>query len=312
MTTQSPAEPELASTPSAPTLAAWIPNFEARFASMDEWWAMFSQLAATAAKAGSTMLVLPEYMSECWLSFCPPERAKPKTDQWLLEQGNIALPRIAELAKSLNMIIVAGTMLLKGEDGQWRNRCSIFLPDGRHEFQDKLCMMPTERSKVGLLPGDTLRVFEHQGLRFAVLICLDIQNPRLASQLIEKSPDLLIVPAQTMYRSGFTRVFRCAAARAVELHCPVLTTGGVGTITIRGESEPNTGGAELFLPAEAKFGYDGKRHGLGPFAHLEPREGLLYIAPAVPVAACREDRANTRCEAWHPVNHARTLDVIDA
>ncbi len=295
------------------TLAAWVPNFEAKFASMDDWLAMFSRITAQAAAAGAELFLLPEYLSECWLSWCPKARFKPSTDAFLAEQATIAYAHMAKLAKQHKMMIVGGTAILTDKQGKRRNRCTVITPDGKIGFQDKMAMMPDERDrKAGpLTSGEGVRLFNWKGYKVAVVICLDIQIPRLALTMLEQGhPDLIVIPSMTTYRSGFTRVFSGAAARSIELHCPVLVTGGVGTITARGEAEPNTSGAGIFLPCEAQYGYTGRREVIGPFEHLYLAEGELFVAKNVPIANCKADRQLGRCEAWHPSNHTRKLKVL--
>jgi predicted amidohydrolase len=296
---------------SGETFAAWVPNYATRFSNMDEWLGMVERIVIQAAQAGAQLLLLPEYVSESWLGFCPPDRVKPITEIWQAEQAPAALERLQALAERHQMLIVAGTIILKDEQDNWRNRAMIFFPDGTSAHQDKLSMMPDERDMAGLEPAQQLRIFNWNGYRFAVIICLDIQIPRLAATLLAQGGvDFLLVPSMTTRRSGYNRVSSCAAARAVELHCPVLLTDGVGTVTARGEEELNTGGAGLFVPCEVKLGFDGRRDVIGPFETLDKAEGLLFVAKDVPVASCREDRRSGACEAWHPDNHARLPEVV--
>src|SRR3546814_7527676 len=52
--------------------------------------------------------------------------------------------------------------------------------------------------------------------------------PALALRLAPLDPDLILVPSMTAKLSGYSRVFSCAKARAIELLCAVAATGVIG------------------------------------------------------------------------------------
>jgi predicted amidohydrolase len=62
-----------------------------------------------------------------------------------------------------------------------------------------------------------LRVWEFGGVRFAVIICLDIEIPEISAKLRGRGVDVILVPSATETILGVERVDRCASARAVEL-----------------------------------------------------------------------------------------------
>jgi predicted amidohydrolase len=63
-----------------------------------------------------------------------------------------------------------------------------------------------------LSPGSTVSVIEWEGLRVAILICLDIEFTSLWARLGKVDLDLILLPAKTDMLSGYNRVFGCAAA----------------------------------------------------------------------------------------------------
>ncbi len=298
------------STRAEPTVAAWVLNFSASFSSMDEWLSVAESQVRAAAEQGTDIFVMPEYVSDAWLSFAPPEAVQPDAEPWQAVQGMRFLAAMQDMAARYGMMIVAGTFCVPLEDGTWRNRCHVFLPDGSLQVQDKLHLMPDERATAGLEEGDAIHLIEWNGLRIAIVICLDIQIPGAVHTLLQdEQPDLVIIPSMTIRQSGFNRVFTCAAARAVELHCPVFVMGGVGSHAGRGYTETNVSGAALFIPCEVAFGMDGKRDSVGPFAEMEERNGCLFVAQDVPVYACHAARESERCEAWYLPHHQKTLEV---
>lgn len=294
-----------------PAFAAWVPSYSASFSSMDEWLDMFRGIVAQAAEAKTALLLVPEYVSESWMSFCPAERLKPTSDAWQAEQAqNHFFPEVKKLAAQHQMVIAAGTVILKDADGTLRNRAMVFFPDGTEGYQDKVSMMPDEREVAGLMHGDKIKLFHWNGYSFAIIICLDIQIPRISAQLTALAPDFLLVPTMTTHETGFNRVSICAAARSVELHCPVLLTGGVGTVTARGEDETNTSGAALYLPHDISLSASYRRSGIGPLTSIDEKDGLLYLAGNVPVGLCRTQRQQQTCEAWHLPNHQLDVEVL--
>ena len=126
----------------------------------------------------------------------------------------------------------------------------------------------------------------------AVLICLDVEMPAVATKLQSAALDLLIVPSMTAQISGYHRVFDCAKARAIELMSAVAAVGCIG------EAPQNQGGncsaASLFLPCEMHLGGTGRAAELAPQSSAEG-PGPMLVA-SVPLAALR--RVRRHAEAW--------------
>lgn len=213
---------------------------------------------ARAASAGAKLLVLPEYLIECCLAF-KPEGLRPDQEMaFLADVGLDLLSFLAPLPARYGVSLLAGTMPVKTADGM-TNTAVLLTADGREIRQDKLCLTPFEQcSDTWLLtPGNQLRVFKLDGLKIAVLVCLDVEMPALSSLLAPHEPDLLLVPSMTEKLSGYHRVYGCARARAVELMCAVAVCGVVGASKGTTQNESNVSGAALYLPCEEAFGHDG-------------------------------------------------------
>ena len=296
-----------------PTVAAWVNNYSTRYASMDDWLSVAEAQIAAAAGEGARIFLFPELISEAWLCFARREDILPSSTRWQAEQGEIFLEAMRRFAHQYDMLIVAGTFLQRGEEGGWRNRASVLFPDGREEYQDKLHLMPDERELAGLEGGEAIRLIHFEGMKIAIVICLDVQIPKAIHTLHETGnhPDLILVPSMTVRRAGYNRVFTCSAARAIELHCPVIVVGGVGSFDFRDEVETNVSGAALFIPCETVFGMDGKREGIGPLDESDEAAGHLFIARHVPVFACQIAREDGLCEAWYLPNHRLPVFVED-
>ena len=279
------------------TLALWAANLGRPLASLAEWVAVAEAKLAEAEAGGADLLMLPEWMASHWLSFAPAGLAKDREVAWMAEQAEQALPALARALARHRLTLLAGTMPAVVAGG-YANRAHLLLPDGTRAHQDKLCLTPFEKRPDGWLvqPGHSLTAFAWRGLRLAVAICLDIEQPALAGRLQGLDLDLVLVPSMTDLESGYRRVFGCAKARAVELLCPVAAVGVIGSQVLHGQSEPATSGAAVYLPCEPELGANGVHSEIPMLAEAND-DGPLLIARDVPVGACRTLRRDG-AEAW--------------
>lgn len=279
------------------TLALWASNLRRPLASLDEWVEVAAAKIAEAESAGADLLLLPEWISSHWLTFAPADLARGRDVAWMAGHTEAALTGLARAIAGRKMALAAGTMPV-AEAGGFVNRGHLLLPDGSRGHQDKLCLTPFEKRADGWLvqPGRKLTVFEWRGLRLSMPVCLDIEQPALAARMQALDLDLVLVPSMTDLESGYRRVFGCAKARAIELVCPVAAVGVIGSQVLRGEAEPATSGAAVYLPCEPGFGADGVHAEIPMLAEAED-DGPLLIARDVPVGACRRLRRDG-AEAW--------------
>lgn len=97
--------------------------------------------------------------------------------------------------------------------------------NGQWFFQDKLHLTPWE---VDFEPGDEVLIFDYFGLKCAVVICYDSEQPGLALFLKEEGVELIMLPYATTNKNGGRRVNRCASARSVELGAAVIAVPLIG------------------------------------------------------------------------------------
>jgi predicted amidohydrolase len=291
------------------TIALWAANLARPLNGIDAWAVAVETQVVEAKAGGAALFVMPEYVSEHWLSFAP-ERLK-LTDEvaWMAEQGKAALEAIAPLAVHHGMAILAGTMPVTDGNGGFYNRAWLILPDGRRVAYDKLVLTPTERNPAGwcLQPGERIQIVEWEGLRIAPLVCLDIEMPALAWRLQALDLDLLLVPSMTSLRAGYRRVFDCAKARAIELQTLVATVGAIGVPKRLEGRDSNISGAAVFTPCEAALGHDGVAATIGPRSETEG-PGPMLIAHDLPVAALRALRRG-KAEVWPGAWSAEHLTI---
>lgn len=280
--------------PTSLTLALWATNQGVAIDGLDRWVARIERKMAETRAAGATLLVMPEYAADHWLSFAPGGLTLAQEIPWMAEQAPRALELLRPLPERHGVALLAGTMPW-GHGNGYRNRAWLLLPDGRAIAQDKLSLTPWEMNPEGwnMQPGDALSVVEWNGLRVVVLICLDIEMPALSMLLARQAPDLVLVPSMTHGLAGYSRVFGCAKARAIELMAVVAATGVVGSTM---PSLKNVSGCSVYLPCEPTLG------GTGLFADIpaveeHPGDGPFLLAEEVPVGTVRALRG-AGSEVW--------------
>lgn len=277
-------------------IALWSFNLGKAPVSVD---ALADEIGAGMARAkssGAKLLMLPEYLVECCLAFKPQGLRPDQEMAFLADTGLELISRIAPLATDYGISLLAGTMPVKSAAGI-TNTAILFTADGREIRQDKLCLTPFEQSADTwmLTPGNSLTVFQLDGLKMAILICLDVEMPALSSLLAKQELDLLLVPSMTEKLSGYHRVYGCAKARAIEHMCAVAVCGVIGAAKGTTQNESNVSGAALYLPCEEEFGFDG----IG--AEIKPSNGNagddILLNVNVPIQKLRRLK-NGKAEVW--------------
>jgi len=249
-----------------------------------------------AAAEGAKLLVIPEYVGETCLAFKPDGLLPNQEMSFLADTGEELFSLLAGIPQKLGVSLLAGSWPVKTGRGL-TNTAVLLTADGREIRQDKLSLTPFEQEEDiwHLVPGTELKVFELDGLKMAILICLDIEMPALSCLLAREEVDVILVPSMTEKLSGYHRVFGCAKARAVELMCAVAACGVIGCSKGTTQNDTNVSGAALFLPCEEELGYTGVGGELAPSGGEDGKD-LFLVAP-VPVAAIRALRGGG-AEVW--------------
>ncbi|MEB8386922.1 hypothetical protein OO012_06765 [Rhodobacteraceae bacterium KMM 6894] len=288
--------------PQVPDLATWLSGLEAR-------------VAQTAAR-GAHMLVLPEFACAQWLSFAPVDLPAARVMAWLSETGVVALDAIAALSTHYGVSILPGTIphaVDDTSDTAFFNRAWLITPDGVRHFQDKLSLTPIEAEGAGgtTVHGQSINVIQWQGLRIAMIICLDSEFTDLWSRLGALDLDLVIIPAKTDMITGYNRVFTCARARAIELQTAVCVLGAVGVPFGQPMSDTGVGGASVFTPCDVGVSLDGVHATLSAQTAAMMTDHVL-AATDIPVGACRRLRnGHAEAEVCPAIWDARHLIVND-
>ena len=265
----------MSESPKTLTAALWAVNIGKPVNGIAGWASLVEEQVKHAAEQGCDLLLMPEYASKQWLSFAPKDVSHKTEVQWMADQAEAALEAISGLAQTSGIALHAGTYAVHADKelpegaAPFFNRSVLFLPDGRRIEQDKLCLTPAEQEP-------------------------DSWN--LSSKLAERDLDVLMVPSDTGKLSGYSRVFDCAKARAVELQTAVLTVGLTGEVESPAGLHEQVSGASVYLPCEEPLGYTGL-HSEVAASDTSEGAGPLLIARDIPIGVIRDLRENG-AEVW--------------
>lgn len=299
------------------SVAMWATNLEVPAVSLPAWLAFVEARMAELASPEPQFLVLPEFACMQWLSFAPADLPLTGQVAWLGSVAVEALAALRPMAARHNVALLPGTMPHAVSDRaggtQYVNRAWLFLPDGRAFAQDKICLTPSEMNPQAwsLTPGSQVEVIEWNGLRLAIVICLDVEFTSLWSRLGKLDLDLVLIPAKTDMISGYYRVFSCAYARASELQTVVCAVGAIGSPGGDAATDTVMGGAAAYVPCDSSLGYT------GIIAALEPHAAAAGVSPILharnlPVGHCRRMRHGAaEAEVWPSSWSADHVTIAD-
>jgi len=290
-------------------VALWAENLSYPVSSVEDWGRVVEGQAAEAKRQGSTLLLMPEYSAAHWLHFVSRSLPAPRQLSALADYAPQAAKIVSDIAVKHGILVVSGSFPVHRPDlnPPLSNRAHIHFPDGKTLVQDKLCLTPFEKEPQdwNLSPGDTLSVFEWQGYRIAVVICLDIELPALSARMATLNIDLILVPSMTSKLAGYHRVFGCARARAVELLAAVAAVGCIGGAP---RCEQEISGASVFIPCEEKFGHTGVLAAIPPSDSAEGAGPLLVSD--IPLADIRRMRQDGKAEVWPGTWNADHVKIV--
>lgn len=300
------------------SLDLWAVNLEPVLPDLTSWLARVEERIAAAAHRGAQMLVMPEFACAQWLSFAPVDLPTNQSLQWLSEVATVALDAISAMSVHYGVSVLAGTIpfpaaLPDGVQG-FLNRAWLLTPDGLRFHQDKLSLTPLEAGGAGgiTIAGGSINVINWNGLRLAIIICLDSEFTSLWSRLGKLDLDLIIIPAKTDMITGYNRVFGCARSRAVELQTAVCAIGAVGVPVGVPHTDTGVGGAGAFIPCDVSVSLDGVFAALLPQTAAMMSDHVLCVTD-LPVGACRRLRNGHAeaevCPAIWDASHLVVTDV---
>nr|WP_245739732.1 carbon-nitrogen family hydrolase [Thermoflavimicrobium dichotomicum] len=142
-------------------------------------------------------------------------------------EGQIVQQEIGTLAKEQNIHIVAGSIAKKTDQGIY-NTLTVFDRNGEKVGEySKLHLIRLMDEEKYLTPGQSMGLFELDGVPCAGLICYDIRFPEWVRKHILAGAQVLFVPAQwPLSRVKHWRSL--LIARAIENQCYVVACNRIG------------------------------------------------------------------------------------
>ncbi|WP_080796956.1 carbon-nitrogen hydrolase family protein [Corynebacterium pacaense] len=183
--------------------------------------------ASAAAEQGARLLVFPEATSQAFGTGRLDAQAED------LDDGVFA-QALKDLAQDLGVVIVAGMFTTADtvrRDGNSINRVhntALVTGQGLHEGYNKIHTYDAfgYRESDTVKPGDTLHVFECDGVRVGVAICYDIRFPEQFKDLARRGAEVIVVP--TSWQDGADKVEQwrvLSRARALDSTSWILACG---------------------------------------------------------------------------------------
>jgi len=239
-------------TPVRVAAAAWAVE---RPGSLVAWQERLAARLGEAAAAGARLAVVPEYASLELVGLAPGGDVRAQLDAL---QACLAdyLDTHAELARRLDMYLLAGTFPERDPDGRLRNRARLFGPGGGAGAVTKRQLTRFER-RWELAPGDDARVFATDLGPVGVAICYDAEFPLIVRRQVDAGARIVLVPSCTDTLAGYWRVRIAAQARALENQCFAVHASTVGDAPWCAAVDENHGAAGCFAPPDTGFPADG-------------------------------------------------------
>lgn len=160
--------------------------------------------------------------------------------------------RMQEYAVSYNVNIISGSMPVL-ENNKLYNVTYLCHRSGKTDEFRKIHITPNEQKYYGMVGGDKIQIFDTDCGKVGILICYDVEFPELSRIYADQGMQILFVPFLTDTQNGYTRVRRCAQARAIENECYVAIAGCVGNLPKVNNMDIQFAQSAVFTPSDFAF-----------------------------------------------------------
>jgi len=179
---------------------------------------------------GAQLIATPE--NSCHMRASP----EAKLEKSFAEEAHTAVPFFSELARELNVWLLAGSVSVKLSDTHMANRSILFSSAGKIVARyDKIHMFDVDlegdrcyQESKAVQPGGRAVVVETPWGGLGMSICYDIRFPHLYRDMAKKGADMIAVPAAFTVPTGKAHWEVLLRARAIETGCFVLAPGQTG------------------------------------------------------------------------------------
>ena len=243
---------------------------------------VIARFVADAQRSGAALAVVPE-AAVTGYGYASLDEAMPVARR----ASAVAADRLAELATSLGIAVICGT--LEAEGDEIFNVALALGPDGRR-FRYRKTHLPYLGIDRFATPGpDAPAVIELAGMRVGILICYDLRFPEAARVCALEGADLIALPTNWPVGVDFhPDLF--APARAAENHCYLLAADRVGS----------EGGTE-FMGRSVFVDYDGRRLAVAS----DTEEQIIYGDVDVEAARATHVRRRPGEHEWDTIADRR-------
>lgn len=187
------------------------------------------------------IVVFPEYLTSALMS------DDSAFDIWTEKYVSL----FSSFAKMYGLYIAAGTHPTK-KNGTYENCAYFFSPDGTHDIQSKIHLVPSEEKQFSN-DNSTVKIFSLKKANIAILICYDMEFPELVRTAVHAGAQVLLCPSYTYDQHGDCRVSYCAKARCIENHVFVVQAPLVGRNIDFQPSSQGYGAARIHSPCDIPF-----------------------------------------------------------
>ena len=142
------------------------------------------------------------------------------------------------IAKEQKVNLILGSIVLTTGGKKYTNSSLVINREGQIIYQyDKMYMYDVERDDLTyresdtIQPGNKVGIFELEGVKMGVGICVDLRYPEYFRELIKKGVEIIFLPSNFRKVTGQTAWDVLTRARAIEnqiYFCACGQTGGVG------------------------------------------------------------------------------------
>jgi predicted amidohydrolase len=190
-----------------------------------------SELIRDAAARGAQLVLTPEMTN-----IIEPDR--PRLKSLVKPEGeDESVAAFSDLARELNLWLLAGSFALKGTNGSLVNRSLLFAPNGEcvarydkiHLFDVDLPTGERIRESEAYAGGGEAPVVPVPWGGLGLTICYDVRFPSLYRQLAQRGADFLSVPSAFTVPTGGAHWEVLLRARAIETGAYVLAPAQTGT-----------------------------------------------------------------------------------
>lgn len=241
-----------ASARSAKTIRIGLVQWQMRlFPTMDAFYEQVEFFVDAVSGYKSDFIVFPELFNTPLLhpyNHLPEMEAMRK----LAELTEEIVIKIQEYAVSYNVNIISGSMPIL-EDNKLYNATYLCHRNGKTDEYRKIHITPNEQKYYGMVGGDKIQVFDTDCGKVGILICYDVEFPELSRIYADQGMQILFVPFLTDTQNGYTRVRRCAQARAIENECYVAIAGCVGNLPKVNNMDIQFAQSAVFTPSDFAF-----------------------------------------------------------